>query len=588
MGASSRDVSLLIGGQQGEGLESIGEMVSQGLSRFGFSIYSFRTFSSRIKGGHTNVKIRISRETVHTNMQHIDLLVAFDQETILLNEGDLIAGSVLLMQAGLNPPKNSMTDVVVQSIDFKQLAMNAGGVITKNLVALGSISANLDFRIDDFDSLIEDKFRKKGTTVIEYNLAAFREGYRACLTQSSFPLDVDVQPFLKPMMVSGNEAIALGAIAAGCKFMAGYPITPASEVLENLVNIMPKFGGVVVQTEDELAAVNMALGASYSGVRAMTATSGPGLSLMQETIGLSGMTEIPLVIVDLQRGGPSSGMATKHEQSDLFAMLHGTHGEVPRIVIAPSTIEEAFYDMIRAFNYAERYQCPVFVAGDLVLATSRQTVPDFRLDDISIDRGNHVTNQQLCGRQSEIFNRYRVTEEIVSARSVPGQPKGMHHVTGIEHGDSGYPSENPENRVKMMNKRSEKIQKAYFSNEERVKFEGDEEADILFVGFGSTYGPIREARLALQDAGKRVSHAQIRIVSPFPTALLQTILQRAETIIVVENNSLSQLSKLLKSEVACHERCISLCKYNGTPFETREIVHFSLEVMNHVGHSQGL
>ncbi|MCF8567454.1 2-oxoacid:acceptor oxidoreductase subunit alpha [Alicyclobacillus tolerans] len=587
---SSPDISLLVGGQQGEGLESIGEMVSQGLGRLGYFTYSFRTFSSRIKGGHTHVKIRIGNDAVYTNLERVDLIVAFDQDTISLNQNELTDGSVILLQEGLAlPVVDNNTDtqrVAVQSIDFRTLATQAGATITKNLVALGAICAVLDLPLEHFDSMIDERFGKKGETVVAQNRQALRDGYQACTLSRRFSLgNRAVAPSVKPMILSGNEAIALGAVAAGCKFMAGYPITPASEVLENLVHMLPKVGGVVVQTEDELAAINVALGAAYSGVRAMTATSGPGLSLMQETIGLAGMTETPVVIVDLQRGGPSSGMATKHEQSDLFAMLHGTHGEVPRIVMAPSTVEDAFYDTLRAFNYAERYQCPVFVAADLALATCRQTVQEFDLNAIPIERGNIASPEVLAARETSAFDRYAVTQEGISVRTLPGQKNGLHHTTGIEHSSTGYPSEDPANRVQMMNKRSQKIRTAPFAESERVKFEGDADSELLLVGFGSTYGAIREARLDLEAQGIRASHMQIRIISPFPTQVFETRSRPVRKIVVVENNSMGQLAQLIKSEVPCHERLTSLCKYNGKPFEKSEITEFCKEAMQHVHHS---
>ncbi len=263
----------------------------------------------------------------------------------------------------------------------------------------------------------------------------------------------------KRLYMIGNDAIALGAIAAGARLMAAYPITPSSEIMEYLIKSLPDFGGTVVQTEDEIAAISMVIGANFGGVRALTASAGPGLSLMTEAIGLSGMTETPAVIVDTQRGGPSTGLPTKQEQSDINAMIYGTHGEIPKIVIAPSTVEECFYDTIQAFNLADRYQCPVILLSDLALSLGKQTVEPLDYDRIQIDRGELVTDSEELKEleNSELFKRYELTEEGISPRVLPGVKNGLHHVTGVEHDETGRPSELALNRKKMMEKRLRKL-----------------------------------------------------------------------------------------------------------------------------------
>ena len=275
-------------------------------------------------------------------------------------------------------------------------------------------------------------------------------------------MELDKADGQKRLFMIGNDAIALGAIAGGCRFMAAYPITPASEIMEYLIKKLPALGGAVIQTEDEIAAATMAIGANYGGVRAITASAGPGLSLKMEAIGLSGMTETPLVIVDTQRGGPSTGLPTKQEQSDLMAMIYGTHGEIPKIVLAPSTVQEAFYDTAEAFNLAEEYQCPVIILSDLQLSLGKQTVEPLEFDKVEIRRGKLITEDLPEIENKGYFKRYEVTEDGVSPRVIPGVKNGIHHVTGVEHDETGKPSESAVNRNLQMDKRFRKVEKIKF------------------------------------------------------------------------------------------------------------------------------
>lgn len=369
----------------------------------------------------------------------------------------------------------------------------------------------------------------------------------------------------------GNEAIALGALAAGSRIMSAYPITPASEIMEYLTKKMPKVGGIVVQTEDEIAAVTMAMGASYGGARAFTASAGPGLSLMMEGLGLSGMTETPLVVVDTQRGGPSTGLPTKQEQSDLFAMLYGTHGEIPKVVIAPSTGEEAFYDTVQAFNIADELQLPVILLSDLQLSLGKQTVEPFDYKKVSIKRGKLNLDELPELEDKEYFKRYEVTEDGVSTRVVPGQKYGIHHVTGVEHSEIGTPSEAPTNRVAQMDKRFRKLNYVNFEMPIYTDAPHDE-ADVLIVGFGSTRGAIEEIRPLLDAEGVKANHAHVRLISPFPAEELLAEMNKAKKVIVVENNATGQLASIIKLNVGQHHKTVSLTKYDGTPFLPNELL----------------
>ena len=349
--------------------------------------------------------------------------------------------------------------------------------------------------------------------------------------------------------------------------------------MEYLIKKLPKFGGAVIQTEDEIAAATMAIGANYGGVRSFTASAGPGLSLMMEAIGLSGMTEQPLVVVDTQRGGPSTGLPTKQEQSDLMAMLYGTHGEIPKVVIAPSTGEEAFYDTIQAFNIAEEMQCPVILVTDLQLSLGKQTVEPFDYNKVEIRRGKIVEGDIEQSPTKDYFKRYENTEDGISPRVFPGTPNGIHHVTGVEHDETGKPSEATGNRRDQMDKRFRKLEKLQFDTPV-YKNAPHEEADVLLVGFNSTRGAIEEVQEKLNAEGIKANHAHVRLIFPFPVEEMAPLVQRAKKVIVVENNMTGQLANILKMNVGGHQKVASLTKYDGTPFLPRELYNSVKEILD--------
>ncbi|ANB61242.1 2-oxoacid:acceptor oxidoreductase subunit alpha [Anoxybacteroides amylolyticum] len=566
-------LSWKVGGQQGEGIESTGEIFSIALNRLGYYLYGYRHFSSRIKGGHTNNKIRVSTTQVRSVADDLDILVAFDQETIDFNFHELRDGGIVLADAKFNPTIPEGTNVTLYAVPFTDIATNLGTSLMKNMVAVGASSAVLDLDIDVYQEVVEEIFSRKGQQVVEKNMEALRAGaqfMKEQLGDSIQTMKLEKADGKKRMFMIGNDAIALGALAAGARFMAAYPITPASEIMEYLIKKLPSLGGAVIQTEDEIAACTMAIGANYAGVRTLTASAGPGLSLMMEAIGLAGMTETPVVIVNTQRGGPSTGLPTKQEQSDLMAMIYGTHGEIPKIVIAPSTVQEAFYDTVEAFNLAEEYQCPVIVLSDLQLSLGKQTVEPLEYDKIEIRRGKLVTGELPLLLGKENFKRYEVTEDGISPRVLPGTPNGIHHVTGVEHAETGKPSESAANRIAQMDKRLRKLKHLKFNMpvHKQVKHE---EADVLLVGFNSTRGAIEEAMERLELDGLKVNHAHIRLVHPFPAEEMLPLVQTAKKVIVIEQNATGQLASLLKMNVGHAHKIVSILKYDGNPFLPNEV-----------------
>ncbi|SDH00298.1 2-oxoglutarate ferredoxin oxidoreductase subunit alpha [Alteribacillus persepolensis] len=577
-------LSWKVGGQQGEGIESTGEIFSTALNRLGYYLYGYRHFSSRIKGGHTNNKIRVSTKPINAVSDDLDILVAFDQETIDVNYHELRSGGVVIADAKFNPSIPEDGKATLYEVPFTETAKELGTPLMKNMVAVGASSAILGIPADYYQEVVEEIFSKKGQSVVDKNMQALQTGAEQFREQAGDNVDaflLEEADGKKRMFMIGNDAIGLGAVTAGSRFMAAYPITPASEIMEYLIKTFPDFGGTVIQTEDEIAAANMAIGSNYAGVRALTASAGPGLSLMTEAIGLSGMTETPLVIVDTQRGGPSTGLPTKQEQSDMMAMLYGTHGEIPKIVIAPSTVQEAFYDTITAFNMAEEYQCPVILMSDLALSLGKQTVEPLNFDNVQIRRGKLDQAPDLpVQAPEEYFNRYEYEAEGdgISTRLLPGTENGIYHVTGVEHDETGKPSEKPENRQQQMDKRLKKTQTVPYRFDEPVyRDEPYEKADLLVVGINSTRGTIQEAVSRLREEGHAIHHAHIRLLHPFPVEELEQALERTEKVVVVENNATAQLANIIRLNTGVNAE--NILKYDGNPFLPGEIYRECKELL---------
>lgn len=574
-------VSWKVGGQQGEGIESTGEIFATAMNREGYYLYGYRHFSSRIKGGHTNNKIRVSTTPVHAISDDLDILIAFDQETIELNHHEMRDDSVIIVDAKAKPsrPENCKAQLIV--LPFTDIAKELGTKLMKNMVAIGATCTIMDLDIKSFESLIANTFGKKGENIVDMNVQALHAGYEAMkeeMTDLKGDYHLEASQSEPHLYMIGNDAIGLGAISAGSKFMAAYPITPASEIMEYMIENLPKVNGAVIQTEDEIAAATMAIGANYAGVRAFTASAGPGLSLMMESIGLSGMTETPLVIVNTQRGGPSTGLPTKEEQSDLMQMIYGTHGDIPKIVVAPTDAEDSFYLTVEAFNLAEEYQCPVIILSDLQLALGKQTVEQLDFSRVEIKRGELLQSDiERDEDDKSYFKRYALTASGVSPRPIPGVKGGIHHVTGVEHSPEGKPSESAQNRQEQMDKRMRKTEKLLI-NEPVIDDQPYDEADILYIGFISTKGAIQEGKARLEDEGIKVNHLQIKQLHPFPTQIVQEAVDKAKKVVVVEHNYQGQLANILKMNVNVHQKLINQTKYDGTPFLPHEIEEKSLEI----------
>ncbi|UOF91102.1 2-oxoacid:acceptor oxidoreductase subunit alpha [Fodinisporobacter ferrooxydans] len=562
-----KSIEWKVGGQQGEGVDSTGEIFAKTLFRYGYYVTSYKQFMSRIKGGHTNYKIRATQERTNYAGEQLNILLCLDQETLQVNEHELADGAVVIMEGDTSV--RAEKHYTIAAFPLKKLATELGNALAKNMIALGISGALIGLPKEEFFLFIEDVFEKKGEQVILSNKAAVEKGYELVAQH--------LQHLVKPLehvqkqdrlYISGNEATAFGSFMAGCRFLSAYPITPASEIMEWLSAQLPKVGGTVMQVEDEIAGITFAIGAAYAGARAMTSTSGPGISLKTEALGLAGMSETPIVIVDSQRSGPSTGLPTKHEQSDLQHMLYGTHGEIPRIVLYPSTIEDAFYIAAEAFNLAETYQCPVFVALDLVLSMNKTTVPPFDSTRVPITRGKLVTEEEAKSYGEHIFKRYRFTDDGISPRVLPGTAGGVHTASSNEHGEDGYITEDPEIRTQIMRKRMEKIKTAAIQNPYYSK---NEDADVILVGMGSTRGIIEEALDVFEREGVRVGHVQIQQLHPLPIDRIAPILT-GKKVISIENNYEGQLLNWLKQHLPIHSNAHKITQYDGNPFVLSRVI----------------
>ncbi|MFB6191888.1 MAG: 2-oxoacid:acceptor oxidoreductase subunit alpha [Haloarculaceae archaeon] len=569
-----RDLNWAIGGEAGDGIDSTGKIFAQALSRAGRHVFTSKDFASRIRGGYTAYKVRTAVDPVESVVDRLDVLIALTQRTVEENLDELHDGSIIIydgertMMQEFEPPEGTTG----LDVPLKRLAEDAGGAIMRNVVALGAACEVCGFPIDYLDESLEKRFGDKGEAIVSNNREAarlgaehVREEYDLSETYELECTDADY------VLLNGDEAIGMGAIAAGCRFYAGYPITPATDVMEYLTGRIDRFGGKVVQAEDELSAINMALGAARAGARAMTATSGPGIDLMTETFGLIATSETPLVICDVMRSGPSTGMPTKQEQGDLNMTLYGGHGEVPRFVVAPTTIAECFHKTIEAFNLAEKYGTPVYLVSDLSLAVTEQTFePDeFDMDAVEIDRGKVVGEGEIEEWTNDAgqFKPHALTDDGVSPRAFPGTEGGAHMSTGLEHDELGRRTEDTEMRVEQVDKRQRKVETAREREDWAPREFGDPDADTLIVSWGSNEGAMREAIDLLAEDDRSVRFLSCPYL--FPRADLSEAVEAAEETIVVECNATGQFADLIEHDTLTRVERVN--KYNGVRYKADEL-----------------
>lgn len=563
--SARHSVVVRLAGESGEGVISSGDILTQAAARGGYYTQTFRTFPAEIKGGPCMYQFRLSDEPIWSHGKDVDLLVCFNQEAWDLNWDSLGPEGVILYDSvEVTIPDEYLERA--RPVRMEELAKEIGGSLrAKNMVAVGAVTAVIAFDTTPIEELVLRRYAHK-EGVADANIAALHAGAdEAADLKDRYPLVPPVEVEEDRMLISGNQAIAVGAVAAGVNYFAGYPITPASDILEWLSVRLPQTGGLTIQCEDEIASLASVVGASYTGAKAMTATSGPGISLMNELIGYAGTAEIPVVIVDAQRGGPSTGLPTKTEQSDLNQALYGSHGEAPRVVIAPVSVEDCFYATVDAFNYAEEFQVPVLLLTDQGLATRLEVI--HRPDPDALDIKHRKTS---AGMSREDYKRYEYTDSGVSPMGIPGEPNGMYVATGIEHDEYGHPGYTPEIHLGMQTKRLGKLEPIRETS--RVATHGEAQPeDVAFIGFGSTFGPVREAVDRLTEQGLSVGAFYPRVLGPFPASRVENFVANAKRIIVPEVNYTGQLARLIKAETNINE-LESVAKCDGLPFTAEAII----------------
>jgi len=563
------DVSVMIGGQGGDGTLTVSDLLGRYFRKRGLYVYTSRNVLSRIRGGHADASVRASRDAISAVKQHVDVLVAFDQQAVDMGRPELAGHGFIIYDS------TTFHVDLPNAVGFPFATLVGGQVgqpIYKNTAAYGALSVLFGFDPDVTKAVIEERFRRRGAEALAKNLQALEIGRKSALETAGMPhrfsvVDGDAHDMI---LTTGNQAVALGFVVGGGRFFAGYPITPATEIMEYLQRYLPAFDGVVRQAEDELAAINMVIGAAYAGARVMTSTSGPGLSLMTEGIGHAGTAEVPVVVADCQRVGPSTGQPTRHEQSDLSHLANLGHGEFPRFILAPADPADAFAMTVDALNLAERWRLPVILLLDQALCQNTATSPRFSMQGIKIDRGLRVSAESAANLQQ--YKVYEFSPDGRSAYAPPGTPGLRAQVTGNEHDEWGHVTVDRTNRVRMMQKRMEKMVHARPELPSTHRY-GPSGAKIAFLGFGSTGGPIREAQQLLAGRGVPTVHLQVRTVYPVPTHEIEPILQEVDIAYVVEHNYQGQLARLLRETLpAYHAKIRSIVKYDGTTFRAPEIV----------------
>jgi 2-oxoglutarate ferredoxin oxidoreductase subunit alpha len=625
---ATNSLSWVIGGAQGSGVDSAANIFSRAYAMGGLHIFGKREYYSNIKGEHSYFTVRVSDEPVHSHIDGINILASFDAETVFRHFEEVTAGGGIVYDSDIiktsldevptiDDPAAARIKSVLQKAglgftleDALQYAKTRGAILfpvpffqllqefsqKANDPALGKLTRMINvmalsasMALADFDSgvlarAIQFIFRTK-KKVADLNIQASVHTYnyaKAKFAGNNFGYRLKIRPIdPRTIIVQGNQSSALGKMVAGCRFQTYYPITPASddsEFLEaneilDLYDSGEKGSIVVIQTEDEIAAITMAIGGALTGARTATATSGPGFSLMAEALGWAGINEVPVVVSLYQRAGPSTGLPTRHEQGDLNFAINAGHGEFPRIVLASGDIEESFYDSIKVFNFADHYQLPVIHMLDKAIANSIMTCDNFNINKVAIERGFMVNggtakDNGIAGN----YLRFKLSSNPISARAVLGTKDTVFWNSGDEHTEDGHITEDPEVRVQMMQKRMSKLDIALkeITDEDKAVAYGSSSNDIAIMSWGSTKGAILDAMEKLAAEGINIKFIQVRLMHPFPSELVKSMLKDTKTLIDIEMNYSGQLGSLVRQHTGLGAQ-YQIVKYNGRPMSLDEV-----------------
>jgi 2-oxoglutarate ferredoxin oxidoreductase subunit alpha len=568
------EITVGIAGAAGDGLDRTGDTLARTAARLGLHLYTYNSYQSLIRGGHTWLRLRLSEDKVDNHGDHLNVLVSLNQDGIERHAREVEPGGVIIFNSSrFNCDPSLVPDgVTLVPLPMNELTAGLGKIqsVMQNTAALGALLHLVGFDLEATAEILLETFKKKGQEVIDQNIGILRAGYQhAAAKFPALPYPWKFSRKRRPV-VTGNHMIALGAVAGGCKFYSAYPMSPASFILHWLAAHSEKVGVLVKQAEDELAVMNLAIGAGHAGVRAMCATSGGGFALMSEAIGMAGMIETPVVVVNVQRGGPSTGLPTKTEQGDLNQAIGASQGDFPRVIVAPKDATDCFYTTVEAFNLAETFQLPVIIISDLLLGEHRSTVdPEAISSDVPIERGEWVEALSPDDAQNGGYKRYALTPSGISPRARPGR-EGLIHVSGTDdHDEHGIlisdEHTNPAIRRKMHEKRMRKMDGVLARLQPPV-LEGRAGADVTLIGWGSTWSVIHEAVEQLNRVGVSANQLHFKYVHPFHAAEANAILKSSKRTIVVENSFSGQFARHLRAESGFTVDHV-LTRYDGEPFE---------------------
>ena len=554
------DVSIVLCGEAGQGIQTVEHLLTRTLKLAGYNVFSTKEFMSRIRGGSNSTSIRVSAKRTSAFVDRADILIPLSRDAVKHVGNRISPETIVLGEEGIFGGEYHGDKAI--DIPLSKIASEVGGRIYSNTIAVGMLLGLFGVEPGILDDYLKHQFSDKGESVVQKNIEAAKRGYEISNDlQSTGKMEIDVQrnsEVKDDLLVSGTEAVAMGAIAGGCNFVSFYPMSPATGVSVFLAQHSEEFGVIVEQAEDEIAAMNMVIGAWYAGARAMASTSGGGFALMVEGLSLAGILETPVVIHLGQRPGPATGLPTRTEQADLSFVLYSGHGEFPRIILTPGTIQDAFHLTQKAFNLADKYQVPVIILTDQYMLDSYYNIPSLDLSDVEFERYIVQTDRE--------YKRYKLTEDVISPRGIPGFGDGLVCVDSDEHDEEGYITEDFDLRVKMVGKRLKKLD---LIREEIIPPEliGAQNYKTLLIGWGSTYGAIKEAMENLERDD--VAFLHFKQAYPLHPSVPQA-LKKAERLVIIENNATCQFGDLVKLHTGC-EIDEKILKYNGLPFSVEEV-----------------
>ncbi len=556
------DYSIKVGGEAGQGINTIGDILSKAFANQGLHLFAYQDYYSRVRGGHNFYQLRIASFPLYSFKGHLEALIALDNASLDLHTDQLSADGVIVYdQENIDPEKKVPNSL---ALPMAELGKEHGGkAVMGNTVAAGAVWQIMGGAPGILENVLSRHFQSKNSEIVEANIKAARAGsdYATENFSGRCACKLSSANNKGSMVLTGNEAIALGALAAGCRFMSSYPMTPASGVMQYIARQARRLPLAFEQAEDEIAAINMSIGAANAGLRSMVGTSGSGFSLMVEGLSFAGVSETPVVILLGQRPGPATGIATRTEQGELLFSIHAGNGEFPRAVFAPVNAADAFWTTVHAFNVAEKYQIPVFILSDQHLADSSFTVEPFDLNAVTIERGDIL--EEAKNDETTEYKRYQITESGISPRAFPGRSRQCVVIAGNEHLESGYSTEDPVMRSKMVDKRMRKFKKLAGEIKPPVSY-GDQKPETLLLTWGSTYGACREAVDIANRTGEKLQVVYLPQLWPFPKSRILELIEQANRVVTVEMNATGQLGRLLRIETGLQPDH-AILKYDGRP-----------------------